>query len=414
MTSAVPEPVASSSSRELRREALRFVVALGVLSLFADMVYEGARSILGPFLVTLGASAAAVGLISGVGEFVGYALRVGAGYAADRTRRYWALTIGGYLLTLVAVPLLGLVGRVDLAFALVIAERLGKAIRTPSRDTLLAHASHGMGRGVGFGLHEALDQIGAVLSPLLLSAVLAARVGDYGLAFGVLAVPGLFAFAAMMWARFKVPDPARFEPAAGDASHPHPSDPSPLRSETLRRYFVFVFVATLGFAPFPLIAFHLTTRGVLSDSHIPLLFAAAMAIDAAIALGVGRLYDRKGLIVLVSAPMATSATLLLFTGSAILAWIGAAIWGGVLGLQESTLRTAVGDLVRSGRRAIAYGWFNTAYGLSLLLAGSLLGALYERSIMAMAGFILISEVAALVVFARLRKSSVAERGARLA
>ncbi|MPZ90720.1 MAG: hypothetical protein GEU68_03660 [Actinobacteria bacterium] len=124
-----------------RFEALRFIIALGFLSLFADMVYEGARSILGPFLVTLGASAAAVGVISGVGEFVGYALRVVAGYAADKTHRYWALTIAGYLFTLVAAPLLGLVGRVDLALALVIAERLGKAIRTPARDALLSHAS---------------------------------------------------------------------------------------------------------------------------------------------------------------------------------------------------------------------------------------------------------------------------------
>lgn len=176
--------------REQRSEAVRFIVVLGLVSLFADMVYEGARSILGPFLVTLGASAAAVGVISGVGEFVGYALRVVAGYAADRTHRYWALTIAGYLLTLVAVPLLGLVGRVDIAFALVIAERLGKAIRTPARDALLSHASYEVGRGVGFGLHEALDQIGAVASPLLLALVLALREGDYGFAFGILAVPG--------------------------------------------------------------------------------------------------------------------------------------------------------------------------------------------------------------------------------
>lgn len=134
--------------RSLQQEALRFILTLGLLSLVTDMVYEGARSILGPFLVTLGASAAAVGFISGVGEFVGYGLRVAAGYLADRTQRYWTFTIAGYLLTVVAVPLLGLVGRLDLAFALVIAERLGKAIRTPARDALLSHASHGIGRGL--------------------------------------------------------------------------------------------------------------------------------------------------------------------------------------------------------------------------------------------------------------------------
>lgn len=201
----------TDTNRPLQRDALAFVVTLGLLSLFADMVYEGARSILGPFLVTLGASAGAVGFISGVGEFVGYGIRVVAGYAADRTGRYWALTIGGYLLTIVAVPFLGLVGRLDLAFALIIAERLGKAVRSPARDTLLSHASHGVGRGFGFGLHEALDQVGAVISPLLLSAVLAAREEDYRFAFGILVVPGACALLALLWARLKVPDPARFE-----------------------------------------------------------------------------------------------------------------------------------------------------------------------------------------------------------
>lgn len=393
-----------ASARTLQQEALRFIVALGLLSLFADMVYEGARSILGPFLVTLGASAAAVGFISGVGEFLGYGFRIVAGYAADRTHRYWALTIAGYLLTLVAVPLLGLVGRVDLAFVLVIAERLGKAVRTPSRDALLAHASYGMGRGLGFGIHEALDQIGAVLSPLLLAVVLAYKEGDYGFAFGILALPGLFALAALIWARLRVPDPARFEPEADRESKIASQDGRGL-SPAVKRYFVFAFAATLGFAPFPLISFHLTTRAVMSDTHIPLLFALAMGVDALVALGVGRLYDRRGLVVLASAPLLTGATVLLFAPTAVLAWVGAALWGAVLGIQESTLRATVGDLIPSGRRATAYGLFNTAYGLALLLGGSMMGLLYERSILLVAGFIVACETLALAAFAPLRRAT---------
>jgi len=384
----------------MRQQAFRFIVTLGLLSLFADMVYEGARSILGPFLVTLGASAAAVGFISGVGEFIGYGLRVVAGYAADRTHRYWALTIAGYLLTIVAVPLLGFVGRLDLAFALVIAERLGKAVRSPARDTLLSHASHGMGRGLGFGLHEALDQIGAVLSPLLLWAVLASREGDYRLAFGILIVPGAFAAAALLWARLRVPDPAVFEPAAaideGEVDGRRRAFP-----EVLRRYLLFTFFASLGFAPFPLIAFHLTKSGVLSASRVPVMFAVAMAIDAGVALGVGRLYDRNGLVVLIGAPVATVAALLVFATSTVLVWIGAIFWGAILGIQESTLRAAVADLARSASRATAYGIFNAIYGFALLVGGTALGFLYERSILEVALFVTATEVIAVVLFARI-------------
>jgi MFS family permease len=387
----------AASSR--RSEAFRFIVALGLVSLFADMVYEGARSILGPFLVTLGASAAAIGLISGVGEFVGYALRVVAGYAADRSHRYWALTIAGYLLTLVAVPLLGLVGRIDLAFALVIAERLGKAIRTPARDALLSHASYEMGRGAGFGLHEALDQIGAVVSPLVLGLVLALREGDYRLAFGVLAVPGLMAVAALIWARLRVPDPATFEPPA--EHRPEDAGSSSGIPAAMRRYLTFVFVATLGFAPFPLVAFHLTTHRVVSETQIPILFALAMAIDAAVALGAGRLYDRRGLAVLMSVPVITAASLVVFSESPALAWIGAALWGAVLGMQESTLRAAVGDLVET-RRATAYGVFNAAYGLALLGGGSFLGLIYERSVPVLVAYVVAAQLLALLIFAPLR------------
>lgn len=386
--------------RTLRQQALRFIVALGLLSLFADMVYEGARSILGPFLVTLGASAATVGFISGVGEFVGYGLRIVAGYWADRTHRYWALTITGYLLTIVAVPLLGLVGRLDLAFALVIAERLGKAIRTPSRDTLLSHASYGIGRGLGFGLHEALDQTGAVLSPLLLAAVLASKEGDYRFAFGILVVPGVLAVIALAWARLKVPDPARFEDSSSAESAEDPNHRAV--PESLRRYVVFAFLMSLGFAPFPLIAFHLTTTEVVSTAQIPLLFAAAMAVDAAIAVSVGRLYDRRGLVVLVVAPVATAAALLMFTRTTPLVWIGGLVWGAVLGIQESTLRAAVADLAHGARRATAYGIFNAAYGFALLAGGTAMGFLYQRSLLGLVAFVIACETAASFLLRRLR------------
>lgn len=152
------------------------------------------------------------------------------------------------------------------------AERLGKAIRTPARDALVSHATHRTGRGIGFGLHEALDQIGALVSPLLLGLLLALRKGNYGLAFGVLAIPGVFALCALIWARVKVPDPSKFEPDYVEARQ-EAGEPRQALPPTLRRYLAFVLAATIGFAPFPLISFHLTTQKVVTEAQIPLLFA---------------------------------------------------------------------------------------------------------------------------------------------
>lgn len=152
--------------------ALKFIVLLGVVSLFADATYEGARSINGPYLALLGASATTVGFVAGLGELIGYSLRLVSGYMSDRIGRYWAITLFGYTLNMLAVPALALAGRWEIAAMLMIAERIGKAIRTPARDAMLSHATREIGRGKGFGLHEALDQIGAVLGPLTVAGVL--------------------------------------------------------------------------------------------------------------------------------------------------------------------------------------------------------------------------------------------------
>jgi MFS family permease len=376
--------------RATRRSAgLRVVIALGVVSLLADMVYEGARSILGPFLLTLGASAASVGLISGIGEFAGYGFRFFAGYAADRTRGYWALTIGGYALTVVSVPLLGLATSVQLALALVIGERLGKAVRTPAKDTILSYATYEMGRGYGFGLHEALDQIGAVLGPLILAAILAVHENDYKLAFLSLAVPGAMTMVVLLWTRHRFPEPDRLEP---------PADPDDRAqgagSPAYRRYMAFTFLAVLGFAPFPLIGYHLATQNVVSDATVPLIFAFAMAVDASVALVAGRIYDRRGLQVLIVVPLATAIVLLAFTNTPWLVWMGAGVWGGVMGLQESTLRAAVADMIPGHERGMAYGVFNGLYGFALLTGSTAMGALYGASVGLLAGFVVAVEVLA--------------------
>ncbi|WP_298795871.1 MFS transporter [uncultured Pseudonocardia sp.] len=380
----------------------RFVTAFGVISLLSDVVYEGARSITGPLLAGFGASAALVGVITGVGEAAALVLRLGSGPLADRGRHYWGWTIGGYALTVAAVPLLGLAGALWVACALVITERVGKAVRSPAKDTLLSHATAAVGRGRGFAVHEALDQIGAVAGPLLIAAGLAVT-ASYRPALLALAVPGAVVLGLLWWLRARVPHPIDYEPdteptttaAAGIPGGAHPRDGAPtgnarraagpVRAAGLpREFWIYAGFAALtmsGFATFGVLSFHLATRGLLPAPAIPLLYAAAMAVDALAALATGFAYDRVGTRVLVVLPvLAAVVPVLAFSSSTAVAVAGSLVWGAAVGVQESTLRAVVADLVPPTRRATGYGIFAGAYGGAALIGGTLAGALYEKSV----------------------------------
>ena len=188
------------------------VVGFGVVSLAADMVYEGARSVYGPLLGALGASALVVGAVTGAGEAAALILRVVSGPWADRTRRYWTLTIAGYALTAVCVPLLALtpfLGAAGLAVAagLILAERIGKAVRSPAKSALLADAAGKVGMGRGLGVHKALDQIGAFAGPLLVAALITAAAGALWPGLAALAVPGAAALGLLVLTRRRMPQP---------------------------------------------------------------------------------------------------------------------------------------------------------------------------------------------------------------
>ena len=233
------------SQRDLRATSLRLILLLGVASLFGSLVSNGARSVTGPYLLLLGGSAAVVGLVAGAGEFIGYALRAATGAYLGHNHRYWKVAIGGYCM-LAAIPFLAFAGHWATAAALIIAERIGKAIRTPARDTILSHATVAVGRGWGFGFHKALDQVGAVAGPLVMVAVLAVT-GGYTDGFLVLAIPLIGVAAALFLARSEVPSP-RFlevEEMQGD------------NIPSILPYALFIFLGMAGFATFPLISFHL-------------------------------------------------------------------------------------------------------------------------------------------------------------
>jgi MFS family permease len=374
-----------------------FVLTFGVVSMLADVVYEGARSITGPFLASLGATAVMVGFITGFGEAVALVMRLGTGPLADRTRKYWPLTIAGYALTVIAVPLLALASSLWQASALVIMERFGKAVRTPARDTMLSHAGAEIGRGKAFAIHEALDQSGALLGPLLVGLMIA--VSGYQLGFGVLAIPGALALVAVLLLRRAVPDPARYDTHAVSEPVAVPGQarvrvPLPAR---FWWYSAFTAMSMFGFSTFGVISYHLEVQKVMPSALIPVTYAVSMGAAALAALASGALYDRVGLRgLLIALPLTAAVPFLSFTTTPGLVWTGAVVWGAALGIHESTLRAAVADLVPTARRGTGYGIFTAIYGIAWLAGSTIIGALYSVSITELIIFTVATQLVALI------------------
>jgi hypothetical protein len=397
----------------------RAVVGFGVVSLAADMVYEGARSVTGPLLASLGASALLVGLVTGAGEALALVLRLPFGARVDRSGGYWRATIGGYALTAVSVPALALaplLGGAGLAVGclLVLAERTGKAVRSPAKSTLLAHAAGPVGLGRGFGVHKALDQVGAFAGPLLVAAV----VGLTGLlwpAFVVLAVPGAAAIGLLLWLHRRTGDPLREEARVTEGTGSRPS----LRQaagELPRAFWLFAAsagLATAGLVTFGVISYHLVTEGLVSTAAVPLVYAAAMAAEAVAALVTGWAHDRfggRGLLVLPFLVAAVPA--LAFAGSLGLVLVGVLVWGAATGLQDSTVKALVAQLVPARRRATGYGFFAAVQGVAALAGGALAGGLSARSVPALVVVVAVGQLAALVLLVRTLRSQPAVAGHR--
>ena len=378
-----------------RNAAMRFVVLLGVVSLFADMTYEGARSIAGPYLAVFGVSATIVGIVAGLGELLGYGLRLVSGYVSDRTGAYWLTTIIGYSINMAAVPLLAVAGRWEVAAGLMIAERIGKAIRTPTRDAMLSHATVQLGRGFGFGLHEALDQTGALVGPLLVAVVLATGHG-FNIAFAILVVPAALALSTLLTARRLYPDPRDLEPSEATLSG----------TGLPQRYWFYLGAAALvaaGYADFPLIAYHFQRDAVLPEAGIPISYAVAMASAAVAALAFGRIFDHFGLPTLAGATLLSALFApLVFFGGPLLALVGIALWGIGMGAHDSIMRAAVAGMSPMDRRGAAYGIFNTGFGVAWFAGSVLLGVLYDASIPALVAVSVVLQVAAIPLFLHLR------------
>jgi MFS family permease len=376
-----------------RANALRFIVALGFVSLFADMTYEGARSVVGPFLKDLGATATQVGIIAGFGEMIAASLRLFTGRLADRTRAYWLLTGAGYLLNLGAVPLLALAGNWQLAALLIIAERTGKALRGPSVDVLLSESTQVVGHGWGFGLHAAMDQTGAVLGPILVT-IAVARTHEFSTGFLWLAVPAIAAMIALGIARSVR---ARQE-----------KPPATPHQRKLPKVFWFYVAAAgllaLGFIDFPLLAYHFQNTAVTKPAAIPLLYALAMGLGGLTALIFGKLFDRFGIAVMVPAILISLLALPFgFLGGTVGAYVSVVCWATGIGAQDALLRPGIAQVVSMNKRGSAFGALNGIYGVLWFAGSATMGWLYDHSISALIVFGVAAQVAAAVFFLWLRK-----------
>ncbi len=371
--------------------AYRFIFLMGFVSLLSDFTYEGAKGIIGPYLAFLGASAFTVSFISGLSELAGYWLRLLGGFLSDRLRLYWGFTLFGYALNLLSVPLLGFAKSWQFAGLLVFLERAGKGIRTPSRDTLLSQATAQVGHGKGFGLHEFLDQLGALSGPLAVSLVLFLGFG-YQTAFLFLFLPALLALSLLLYAKNLYQN--EVSPPASVSR----------RLEVKSGFYAYLFASFLvglGFLQFPLIGYYMEKGLGLSSYQVALLFALAMAVDALSALFFGYLFDRAGFYALVLGllPGIFAAPLLLYFNQPHMAVL---LWGIAMGVQESIMRSAVAKLSSASARGSAYGLFHFFYGASLFMGGLLAGMLYEYSLNYLILFSVIAQLLGVLILLKIK------------
>ena len=402
----------SVKTRKHLSQAMLFIILFGIVSLFSDMTHEGASSIRGAYLTLLGASAGAIGFASGLGELVGYSMRYVFGRLTDKTKQYWPMTIVGYILDIIAGPLLALVGEHGwvAACALLIIQRMGKAIKKPAKDTIMSFAASQEGTGKSFGLQELLDQIGAFLGPVLLYLVMLFRQqGDtfetYAFCFAVLAIPGAITLVLLFLTKHKFPNPELFEP--------EPKEYIPFK---MKREFIFyiagISLFAFGFIDYSLVLMHVSrtftslasglaeTSSLVTEGTLPLLYAGAMLVDAVAALIFGYLYDKKGVAVLVlSTVLSAPFAIFVFAGKSVaVVLLGIALWGIGMGAQESILKAAVTTMVPKTSRATGYGIFECSFGVFWFLGSWLLGVLYDVSIPAMIAVSVLAQLAAIPLY----------------
>jgi MFS family permease len=370
--------------------AFRFVLMMGIVNLFGDITYEGGGSINGQFLGTLGASAAAISIIAGLGEFLGYSLRSIAGYVADKSGRYWLVTFVGYAINLLAVPAMALAGNWQIAAGLIFAERIGRAVRKPTVEAMLSYSTGTLGKGWVYGVNTALDETGATVGPLVVALVLFLK-GRYQTAYAMLLIAVIFALVALIAARIGFPVPSHLE--QGHTAKAKGFTPA---------YWLYMVAGTFfaaGLLSFELISYHFSTGKIITGYWIPVLLAFSTGFGVFASLVMGRLYDRIGLpVVLTAVVLSALFAPLVFQGSLLALLIAMPLWGIGYATQDTLLKAIVAGVLPEGRRNLAFGLFYTGYGSGWLIGSTAMGLLYERSRVALIVFAVAAQLLSLPLF----------------
>jgi MFS family permease len=370
--------------------AFSFVLIMGLVNLFGDVAYEGGASINGPFMASLGAGAAIISITAGAGELLGYALRLPAGYIADKTGRYWTITFIGYVINLFAVPAMALAGNWQVAALLVLAERAGRALRKPTVEAMLSYTTNELGRGWVYGVNTALDEIGATIGPLIIALVLLLH-GNYRTGYALLAISALLALASLIAARVTFPLPARLEQG---------------HSATARGFQRAYWMAMLagaffaaGLMSFELISYHLAANKIIEGPWIPVLLALATAFGVIASLVLGKLYDGYGMPVLLAAVLLSAmfSPLVFFGGTAAVV-AGMLLWGIGYATQDTLLKAVIAGLLPEGKRNTAFGLFYAGYGGGWLVGSIVTGLLYDQSRLGLVVFAAAAQLASLPLF----------------
>lgn len=396
------------TDKKLKKQAFTFLLLMGIVSLLADITYESARSLIGPYLLFLGASASAVGFVSGLGEFIGYTVRLLFGFVVDKTKKYWLFTILGYSINLIAIPLLAVVPPNGWIWAaiLIVCERLGKAVRAPAKTTLVSFAAKRVGTGKGFGFVEVLDQIGAMLGPLLLFFIMqwkesAGTYAQYQWAFASLAIPALLTLIVLTISKALFPKAEEFE--LTDSEVDAPTQKLELKKiKPILLYIIAIGLLAVGMADFPLMAFHIETNKVIDIKYITLLYMMVMGVDGLAAFIFGNLYDKKGAITLwIAAIIGLSfAPLVFFTTNITSIVIGLILWGVLLGAMESIALAYIADNVEVNYRGRILGIYYTFYGITWFIGSWLMGILYNINPKYVAIFSVVILLSAIIVLWR--------------
>lgn len=370
--------IESRQARALRKglgEIPRGVWALGFVSMFMDMSSEMIHGLLPVFLVTvLGASTATVGLIEGIGEATASISKLFSGWISDRLGKRKALTVIGYGLGALSKPLFAVAPTASWVLAARFSDRIGKGIRGAPRDALVGDFVPTGLRGAAYGLRQSLDTVGAFAGPLLAIALMAVFNDNFRLVFWLALIPGLAAVAVLV---LGVREPAPIRSAEAQA---------PIRWTELGRlgglYWGIVAVgAVLTLARFSEAFLILRAENAgLSAALAPLVLVVMSVVYALSAYPMGALSDRldrrlmlaAGFVVLIFADI-----ILAFAPGIWIVMVGVGLWGLHMGMTQGLLAALVADTAPAALRGTAFGLFNFASGIALLLASLVAGLLWE-------------------------------------